>query len=79
MQAPSSRSALAFILVTVTLDVLALGLMIPILPKLVEGMLGGDTPEAARVYGWFGTAFAVLQFVFMPVLGGCRTASAGAP
>lgn len=70
MQAPSSRSALAFILVTVTLDVLALGLMIPILPKLVEGMLGGDTPEAARVYGWFGTAFAVLQFVFMPVLGG---------
>lgn len=69
MQARSSRSALVFILVTVTLDVLALGLMIPILPKLVEGMLGGDTPEAARIYGWFGTAFAVLQFAFMPVLG----------
>lgn len=69
MTTRSSRSALAFILVTVTLDVLALGLMIPILPKLVEGMMGGDTPEAARIYGWFGTAFAVLQFVFMPVLG----------
>ena len=68
-QAAPSRSALAFIFVTVALDVLALGIVIPVLPKLVEGFLGGDTAHASEVYGVFGTAWALMQFVFSPLLG----------
>jgi DHA1 family tetracycline resistance protein-like MFS transporter len=63
------RAALAFILVTVTLDMLALGVIIPVLPKLVESFLGGDTARAARVYGVFGTVWALMQFLCSPLQG----------
>jgi len=63
------RAAIAFIFVTVVLDVLSLGIVIPVLPKLVETFEGGDTARAAQMYGWFGTAWALMQFIFMPVIG----------
>lgn len=63
------RAALAFILVTVLLDVLSLGVTIPVLPKLVEGFTGGDTAGAATIYGAFGTVWALMQFVCSPILG----------
>jgi DHA1 family tetracycline resistance protein-like MFS transporter len=63
------RAALAFVLVTVVLDMLALGMVVPVLPKLVEQFLGGDTARAAEVYGLFATVWALMQFVFSPVLG----------
>ena len=66
---PASRAALAFIFVTVVLDVLALGVIIPVLPKLIEQFVGGDTATAARIYGLFGGVWALMQFVFSPVLG----------
>ena len=58
-----------FILITVTLDMLALGAIIPVLPDLVKSFLGGDTEQGARIYGLFGTTWALMQFIFMPVLG----------
>jgi DHA1 family tetracycline resistance protein-like MFS transporter len=61
--------AIVFIFVTVVLDVLAMGVVIPVLPRLVEGFLGGDTASAAEMYGVFGTAWAAMQFVFSPVMG----------
>ena len=63
------KAALAFIFVTVLLDMLALGIVIPVLPKLVERLSAGDTARAAEVYGVFGTAWALMQFLAMPVLG----------
>jgi DHA1 family tetracycline resistance protein-like MFS transporter len=63
------RAALAFIFAIVLLDVVALGIVIPVLPKLIESMLGGDTPYAAQVFGLFATAWALMQFLFSPVLG----------
>ncbi len=63
------RAALAFIVVTVVLDMLALGMIVPVLPKLVVTFEGGDTASAARIYGVFGTVWALMQFVFSPVLG----------
>jgi DHA1 family tetracycline resistance protein-like MFS transporter len=63
------KAALAFIFAIVLLDVVALGIIIPVLPKLIESMLGGNTPRAAEIYGFFGTAWALMQFVFSPVLG----------
>jgi DHA1 family tetracycline resistance protein-like MFS transporter len=61
-------AAVAFILVTVVLDVLALGLVIPVLPKLIERM-AGSTERAALIFGVFGTAWALMQFFFAPFLG----------
>ena len=66
--APRSGAA-AFIFVTILLDMLALGLILPILPKLVESFVDNDTASAARIFGLFGTAWALMQFVFSPILG----------
>src|SRR6266403_2067492 len=63
------KAAVIFIFITVTLDMLALGLIAPVLPKLVLNFLGGDTPNAAKMFGIFGTVWALMQFVFSPVLG----------
>jgi DHA1 family tetracycline resistance protein-like MFS transporter len=69
LSSPTSRPALAFIFVTVLLDMLALGMIIPVLPPLIEDFRGGDTAAAARTLGLFGTAWALMQFVASPVLG----------
>jgi DHA1 family tetracycline resistance protein-like MFS transporter len=63
------RAAVAFIFVTVALDMLALGMVIPVLPKLVESFVGGDTAHASEIFGLFATAWALMQFVFSPLLG----------
>jgi DHA1 family tetracycline resistance protein-like MFS transporter len=66
---PARRAAVAFIFITVVLDVLALGVIIPVLPGLVKDFLHGDTGRAAEYYGLFGTVFALMQFFFGPVMG----------
>lgn len=68
-RSPASRAALAFIFVTVVLDVLALGVIIPVLPRLVEGFVSGDTALAAKIYGLFGGVWALMQFFFSPLFG----------
>lgn len=65
----NSRRALALIFCTVTLDTLALGLIIPVLPRLILDFEGGDTANAAQIVGLFSTAWAVMQFCFSPLLG----------
>lgn len=72
MDAPSTeprRAALIFIFVTVLIDILSFGLIIPVLPHLIEGFLNGDVSKAAVWYGWFATAFMAMQFLFTPVQG----------
>jgi DHA1 family tetracycline resistance protein-like MFS transporter len=66
---PARRAAVAFILITVLLDMLALGMIIPVLPKLIEAFRGGDTARAATTMAVFGTAWAAMQFFASPVLG----------
>ncbi len=63
------RAALAFIFIVVLIDVLAFGLIIPVLPHLVEQFVGGDIAHAAYWVGLFGTAFALVQFVTAPIQG----------
>lgn len=63
------RAAFIFIFVTVLLDMLALGIIIPVLPRLIVTFRGGDTASAATIYGIFGTVYAGMQFLFSPVLG----------
>src|SRR5271156_1364779 len=63
------RAAATFIFFTVTLDMLALGMIAPVFPRLIEGFLHGDTSRAAEMLGLFGTVFATMQFFFSPVVG----------
>ncbi len=63
------RAAFIFIFITVVLDMLALGMIVPVLPKLVETFVDGNTARAAETLGVFGTAWALMQFIFSPVLG----------
>jgi DHA1 family tetracycline resistance protein-like MFS transporter len=64
-----SRAAFAFIFITVALDMLALGIMAPVLPKLVVAFEGGDVAHAARIVGLFGFVWAAMQFLASPVVG----------
>src|ERR1700722_14453858 len=66
---PGRRAAATFIFFTVTLDMLALGMIAPVLPRLIESFLHGDTSSAAKMLGLFGTVFAGMQFFFSPILG----------
>jgi MFS transporter, DHA1 family, tetracycline resistance protein len=66
---PLRGAAVAFIFVTVLLDTLALGVVIPILPKLIESFVNNDTANAARIFGLFGTVWALMQFFFSPIAG----------
>jgi len=65
----ASRAALAFIFATVLFDTLGFGIIIPVLPGLVVGFVGGDTARGAEVFGLFGTTWALMQFLFAPLLG----------
>lgn len=62
-------AALAFIFVVVLIDVLSFGLIIPVLPHLIEDFVGGDTARAAVWVGVFGTVYALVQFLSAPVQG----------
>jgi DHA1 family tetracycline resistance protein-like MFS transporter len=66
---PARRAAVIFIFITVVIDVLSMGLIIPVLPKLIEQFMHGDAASAAHVIGLFGTVWALMQFVFSPLLG----------
>ena len=73
------RAAVAFIFITVMLDMLAIGLIIPVLPGLIKSFLDGDTARASVWMAVFGTVWAVMQFVFMPVLGALSDAHGRRP
>ncbi|MDZ4739184.1 MAG: TCR/Tet family MFS transporter [Alphaproteobacteria bacterium] len=64
-----SRAAVIFIFFTLTLDVLAMGVTIPVLPKLIESFMSGDQADAVRIGSLLGLVWAVMQFVFTPIQG----------
>jgi DHA1 family tetracycline resistance protein-like MFS transporter len=53
----------------VLLDILSIGIIIPVLPKLVQTLLGGDVLRTAELFGWFISIWALMQFIFSPVMG----------
>ena len=68
-EVPRRRAAFIFVFITVLLDMLAIGIVIPVLPKLVLSFVEGDHVIAADIYGIFATVWALMQFVFSPVQG----------
>jgi DHA1 family tetracycline resistance protein-like MFS transporter len=67
--ASARKPALIFIFITLLLDVIGFGIIIPVLPKLITHLTGEPLSAAARYGGWMGFAFAGMQFLFSPVLG----------
>ncbi|MFT4962736.1 MAG: DHA1 family tetracycline resistance protein-like MFS transporter [Paracoccaceae bacterium] len=63
------RLPILFILVTVTLDAMGIGLIMPIMPELILEVQGGTLASAALWGGVLTTAFAFMQFVFGPIMG----------
>jgi DHA1 family tetracycline resistance protein-like MFS transporter len=66
---PVRKAALAFIFVTVLLDILSFGLIIPVLPHLIKSFVGGSVAQATVWHGLFATAFMVMQFFTSPIQG----------
>jgi len=64
-----TRHALAFIAVTLLLDTIGFGLIIPVYPRLLVDLTGAGLSRAAVYGGWLGFVYAGMQFVFAPVLG----------
>ncbi len=63
------RAAVLFIFITVLIDILSFGIIIPVLPHLVEELAGGGIAKAAMWVGVFGTLFAAIQFFCSPIQG----------
>jgi DHA1 family tetracycline resistance protein-like MFS transporter len=69
-QPPATRAAVVFIFITLMLDVLAMGVIIPVWPKLIEGFMGtANQSDAVRIGSWLGFVWAIMQFVFQPIQG----------
>ncbi|MBX7047902.1 MAG: TCR/Tet family MFS transporter [Chitinophagales bacterium] len=63
------QASMIFIFITMLIDVVGFGIIIPVLPNLIKELHGGDYSEAARIGGWLLFAFSLMQFLFSPVLG----------
>lgn len=65
----SNKAAIKFIFITLLIDVTGLGLIIPVIPELIKGLTGGDNSDASEWGGWLTFAYAIMQFLFAPVMG----------
>ncbi|HYT23030.1 MAG TPA: TCR/Tet family MFS transporter [Candidatus Polarisedimenticolia bacterium] len=63
------RAAFTFILIVVAFDMVAFGIIAPVLPDLIRQFEGGDFARASSITGYFGFAWATMQFIFSPILG----------
>ncbi|MFT5216239.1 MAG: DHA1 family tetracycline resistance protein-like MFS transporter [Glaciecola sp.] len=69
MKRDKKQAAVGFIFITMLLDVIGWGIIIPVIPALIEELIQGDLSEAAKVGGWLTFAYAIVQFVFAPIIG----------
>ena len=66
---PRRKPAILFIFITLVLDIIGIGVIVPILPKLVEQFQGGNVVAASHTYGALAALYSLMQFLFAPVLG----------
>ena len=63
------RPAVIFIFITLVLDILGIGLIVPVLPKLVQHYQGGDVAAGSFSYGMLAALYALMQFLCAPLIG----------
>jgi MFS transporter, DHA1 family, tetracycline resistance protein len=66
----NKKAAIGFIFFTLVIDVTGFGLIIPVLPKLIAELIHGTISDASKWGGWLIATYAIMQFIFSPVLGG---------
>lgn len=66
---PAREPATKFIFITLVLAVVGFGLLIPVLPKLIVELQGGNVASGSGAYGWIISAYALMQFLISPILG----------
>lgn len=64
------QAAVGFIFVTLLIDVIGFGIIIPVIPKLITHLTGDSLSNASKVGGWLMFSYALMQFIFAPILGG---------
>ena len=69
MKTSNKKAAIGFIFITLLIDITGWGIIIPVVPKLIEELINGDVSEAAKYGGWLSFAYAFTQFVFSPIVG----------
>jgi len=69
MKKNKNQAALGFIFITMLIDVIGWGIIIPVIPGLIEELIQGEISEAAKVGGWITFAYAITQFIFAPLIG----------
>lgn len=70
MKKTQKSAAVGFIFITILIDVTGWGIVIPVVPKLIQELLHADLSVAAQYGGWLSFAYAFMQFIFASVLGG---------
>lgn len=70
MARKKGSASILFIFITLVIDVLGIGLIVPIMPTLISSFTGGDLSSASQYSGWMMASYAIMQFLFSPVLGG---------
>lgn len=71
MKKNKKSAAVGFIFITLLIDITGWGIVIPVVPKLIQELIGSsDLSVAAQYGGWLSFAYAGMQFVFASVLGG---------
>ena len=65
-----NKNALIFVLITVMINSIGFGILIPVLPDLLKELTGLENNEAALYGMWLTFVFALCQFIFMPIVGG---------
>lgn len=68
-QSEKRPAALTFILLTLFIDILGIGIIIPVLPELIKQFVGGDTAMAGWYVGIIGASYSLMQFLCAPILG----------
>ncbi|MCT3690158.1 TCR/Tet family MFS transporter [Elizabethkingia anophelis] len=69
MENKKTKTAIGFIFITMLIDITGWGIIIPVIPKLIEELIHGDISEAAKYRGWLSFAYAFTQFIFAPLVG----------
>lgn len=64
------KKALGFIFITVLIDVIGIGIIIPVVPALIKELIGGNISMASQYSGFLGLTYGLMLFLFSPVLGG---------
>lgn len=69
MKIATKKAAIGFIFVTLLIDITGWGIILPVVPKLIQELIHADISEAAAYGGWLGFAYAFTQFLFSPIVG----------